>query len=154
MGQRRRPRAREGKPKGGFCCRTWRRSPPHPSGRGMEGEWDGRRLSAEGPGWWRAARLLGLFQEALEERQDQGEPGRGEGGRFSFPRLQRGTSAARVWGHGSRLGSALKSGESGLGANCRPSPEARGGMQPGRGRSGGGADPGRDGTVGGARGDQ
>lgn len=82
--------------------------------------------------------LRTLFQEALAERQDRGEPGRGEGGRFSLPRLPRGTCAARVWGHGSRLGSALKSGEAGLGANGRPSPEAGGGMRPGRGRSGAG----------------
>lgn len=66
---------------------------------------------------------LTLFEEALAERQDRGEPGRGEGGRFSLPRLPRATSAARVWGHGSRLGSALKSGEAGLGVNGRPSTE-------------------------------
>lgn len=133
-------------------------SPVRPGDGGRVG-WEeavcgGTRLVAE-----REA-LKTLLQEALAERQDQGEPGRGEGGRFSLPWLPRGTSAARVWGHGSQLGSALKSGEAGLGANCRPSPEARGGMRPGRGRSGGGAGPGRglgpgrDGTVGGARGDQ
>lgn len=104
--------------------------------------------------------LRTLFQEALAEKQDRGEPGRSEGGRFSLLRVPRGTSAARVWGHGSRLGSVLKSGEDVLGANGRPSPEARGGMRPGRGRSGagpvrGGASArGRGGEVGGAREDQ
>lgn len=86
--------------------------------------------------------LRTLFQEALAERQDRGEPGRSEGGRFSLLRLPRGTSAARVWGPGSRLGSVLKSGEDGLEVNGRPSPEARGGMRPGRGRSGAGPRPG------------